>query len=101
MLPTGRNIHGFDPFGIPSAYAVKDGTRQAAKVLERYFETDGMLPETIAIVLWGTDNLKTEGSPMAQAMALMGARPRLDAYNRVCGAELIPLDQLKRPASMR
>jgi magnesium chelatase subunit H len=66
-------------------------------VLERYFETDGMLPETIAIVLWGTDNLKTEGSPMAQAMALMGARPRLDAYNRVCGAELIPLDELKRP----
>jgi magnesium chelatase subunit H len=56
-----------------------------------------MLPETIAIVLWGTDNLKTEGGPMAQAMALMGARPRLDAYNRVCGAELIPLDELKRP----
>ncbi|WP_394690170.1 magnesium chelatase subunit H [Hoeflea sp.] len=97
MLPTGRNIHGFDPFGIPSAYAVKDGTRQAARVLERYLETDGVLPETIAIVLWGTDNLKTEGGPMAQAMALMGARPRLDAYNRVCGAELIPLDQLNRP----
>lgn len=97
MLPTGRNIHGFDPFGIPSAYAVRDGARQAAKVLERYLETDGKLPETIAIVLWGTDNLKSEGGPMAQAMALMGARPRLDAYNRVCGAELIPLDELKRP----
>jgi len=97
MLPTGRNIHGFDPFGIPSAYAVKDGARQAAKVLERYFETDGKLPETIAIVLWGTDNLKSEGGPMAQALALMGARPRLDAYNRICGAELIPLDELKRP----
>lgn len=97
MLPTGRNIHGFDPFGIPSAYAVKDGARQAARVLERYFETDGALPETIAIVLWGTDNLKTEGSPMAQALALMGAKPRLDAYNRVCGAELIPLNELKRP----
>jgi magnesium chelatase subunit H len=56
---------------------VKDGARQAAKVLERYLETDGALPETVAIVLWGTDNLKTEGAPMAQAMALMGARPRL------------------------
>ncbi|OCW58476.1 magnesium chelatase subunit H [Hoeflea olei] len=97
MLPTGRNIHGFDPFGIPSAYAVRDGARQAAKVLERYIEADGKLPETIAIVLWGTDNLKSEGGPMAQAMALMGARPRLDAYNRVCGAELIPLEELKRP----
>ncbi|MEM1318055.1 MAG: cobaltochelatase subunit CobN, partial [Pseudomonadota bacterium] len=97
MLPTGRNIHGFDPFKIPSAYAVRDGARQAARVLERYLETDGALPETIAIVLWGTDNLKTEGAPMAQALALVGARPRHDSYGRVTGAELIPLDELKRP----
>lgn len=97
LLPTGRNIHGFDPFGIPSAFAVQDGERQAARVLERYMQADGCLPETVAVVLWGTDNLKTGGAPLAQAMALMGARPRLDAYNRVCGAVLIPLDELKRP----
>ncbi|MEM1040196.1 MAG: magnesium chelatase subunit H [Pseudomonadota bacterium] len=97
MLPTGRNIHGFDPFKIPSAFAVKDGAMQAAKVLERYMEADNTLPETIAVVLWGTDNLKTEGSPMAQALALLGARPRLDSYGRVVGAELIPLDELMRP----
>lgn len=97
LLPTGRNLHGFDPFGIPSAFAVQDGERQAARVLARYLETDGRLPETVAVVLWGTDNLKTGGAPLAQAMALMGARPRLDAYNRVCGAELVPLAELKRP----
>ncbi|MBR0558358.1 magnesium chelatase subunit H [Ciceribacter sp. L1K23] len=97
LLPTGRNIHGFDPFGIPSAFAVQDGERQAARVLERYMKIDGRLPETVAIVLWGTDNLKTGGAPLAQAMALMGARPRLDSYNRVCGAVLIPLEELKRP----
>lgn len=97
MLPTGRNIHGFDPFSIPNAYAVTDGTRQAAKVLDRYLETSNALPETIAVVLWGTDNLKTAGAPIAQALALMGARPRLDSYNRVCGAELIALEELKRP----
>lgn len=97
MLPTGRNIHGFDPFGIPSAYAVKDGARQAAKVLDRHLEESNALPETIAIVLWGTDNLKSAGAPMAQAMALIGAKPRVDSYNRVCGAELIPLAELNRP----
>ncbi len=97
LLPTGRNIHGFDPFGIPSAFAVQDGERQAAKVLERYFLADGRLPETVAVVLWGTDNLKTGGAPLAQAMALMGARPKLDTYNRVCGAVLVPLEELKRP----
>jgi magnesium chelatase subunit H len=30
ILPTGRNIHGFDPFRLPSAFAVQDGARQAA-----------------------------------------------------------------------
>ncbi|MFD0917826.1 magnesium chelatase subunit H [Pseudahrensia aquimaris] len=97
MLPTGRNIHGFDPFSIPSSYAVRDGARQAAKVLQRHLDAEHALPETIALVLWGTDNLKSEGGPMAQALALMGAKPRLDSYGRVCGAELIPLDELKRP----
>ena len=28
VLPTGRNLHGFDPFRIPSAFAVQHGTRQ-------------------------------------------------------------------------
>ncbi|WP_421984002.1 magnesium chelatase subunit H [Roseibium sp.] len=97
LLPTGRNLHGFDPFGIPSKFALEDGARQAARILDRHLKSDGQLPETIAIVLWGTDNLKTGGAPLAQAMALMGARPRLDAYNRVCGAELIPLEELNRP----
>jgi cobalamin biosynthesis Mg chelatase CobN len=27
----------------------------------------------MALVLWGTDNLKTEGGPIAQALALIGA----------------------------
>lgn len=97
MLPTGRNIHGFDPFSIPNAYAVTDGTRQAAKVLDRHLEACNALPETIAMVLWGTDNLKSAGGPIAQALALMGAKPRLDSYNRVCGAELLALEELKRP----
>jgi len=52
---------------------------------------------TIAIVLWGTDNLKTEGGPIAQALALMGARPRFDSYGRLAGAALIPLAELGRP----
>jgi magnesium chelatase subunit H len=49
------------------------------------------------MVLWGTDNLKTEGSPIAQALHLMGATPRLDSYGRVAGAMLIPLAELGRP----
>ena len=54
-------------------------------------------PESIAMVLWGTDNLKSEGGPIAQALALMGAKPRFDSYGRLAGAELMPLEQLGRP----
>ncbi|MES2021257.1 MAG: magnesium chelatase subunit H [Pseudomonadota bacterium] len=97
ILPTGRNIHGFDPFRIPSAYAVKDGAAQAQRLIERSLADSGHLPETVAMVLWGTDNLKSEGAQIAQAMALMGAEPRFDSYNRLAGAQLIPLEALGRP----
>ena len=63
--------------------------------------TAGMLPETVAMVLWGTDNLKTEGGPIAQALALMGAAPRFDSYGRLGGAELVPLAELGPPAHRR
>ena len=97
ILPTGRNLHGFDPFRIPSNYAVKDGARQAERVLARHMADGNPFPESIAIVLWGTDNLKSEGGPIAQALALMGAKPRFDSYGRLAGAELVPLELLGRP----
>jgi magnesium chelatase subunit H len=55
------------------------------------------LPRSIALVMWGTDTLKTEGSPIGLALALMGARPRFDTYGRLCGAEVVPLEKLGRP----
>ena len=97
ILPTGRNLHGFDPFRIPSAFAVQDGARQAERLLARHAADGNPLPESIAMVLWGTDNLKSEGAPIGQALALMGARPRFDSYGRVAGALLVPLAELGRP----
>ncbi|NBS45700.1 MAG: magnesium chelatase subunit H [Betaproteobacteria bacterium] len=97
VLPTGRNMHGFDPFRIPSAFAVRDGAQQAQRLIERYLADGNPLPESIAMVLWGSDNLKNEGAPIAQCLALMGALPRFDSYGRIAGAQLIPLAELGRP----
>jgi len=97
VLPTGRNLHGFDPFRIPSSFAVRDGSRQAQRLIERHQADGHALPESVAMVLWGTDNLKSEGAPIAQALALLGALPRFDSYGRVAGATLIPLADLGRP----
>ena len=97
VLPTGRNMHSFDPFRIPSAFAMADGRRQAAKLLARHASDGHAAPEKVAMVLWGADNVKTEGGPIAQAMALIGAEPRFDHYGRLTGAKLVPLSELGRP----
>jgi magnesium chelatase subunit H len=97
VLPTGRNLHGFDPFHLPSKFAVADGARQADRLLARHAQDGAGLPETVAMVLWGTDNLKSEGGPIAQALWLMGAAPRFDSYGRLCGARLLTLEELGRP----
>lgn len=93
ILPTGRNIHAFDPFRMPTAYALQDGAKQAARLLA----THPKLPRTVALVLWGSDNIKSDGGPIAQALALIGAKPRFDHYGRLGGADLIPLSELGRP----
>ncbi len=93
ILPTGRNIHAFDPFRMPTEFALRDGAAQAQVLLD----THARLPRSVALVLWGSDNIKTDGGPIAQALALMGARPRFDAYGRLCGADLISLADLGRP----
>ncbi|WP_285713385.1 magnesium chelatase subunit H [Erythrobacter oryzae] len=97
VLPTGRNIHGFDPFLLPSPFACRMGSEQAEQLIARHVNGGQPFPESIAMVLWGTDNMKSEGVQIAQAMTLMGARPRRDTYGRLAGAELIPLEQLGRP----
>ena len=92
ILPTGRNIHAFDPFRMPTAFAMQDGAQQAEELLR----THEGLPKTVALVLWGSDNIKSNGGPIAQALSLMGAKPRFDANGRLCGADLISLEQLGR-----
>ncbi|WP_299918532.1 magnesium chelatase subunit H [uncultured Roseobacter sp.] len=93
ILPTGRNIHAFDPFRMPTAFACQDGAKQAQLLLE----THDSLPRTVALVLWGSDNIKSDGGPIAQALALMGCTPRFDSFGRISGADLIPLEDLGRP----
>ncbi len=97
VLPTGRNIHGFDPFAMPSRFACIQGREQAECIIARHVEGGQPFPESLAMVLWGTDNMKSEGLQIAQAMSLIGARPRIDSYGRVVGAELVPLAELGRP----
>ncbi|NET70306.1 MAG: magnesium chelatase subunit H, partial [Sphaerospermopsis sp. SIO1G2] len=98
VLPTGKNIHALDPQAIPTSAAVQSAKVVVDRLLERNkAENDGNWPETIACVLWGTDNIKTYGESLAQIMWMIGVRPVPDALGRVNKLELIPLEELGRP----
>ncbi len=96
VLPAGRNVYGFDPYALPSRAAMREGRAQAERLLARHREEHGRTPESVAVVLWGTDNMKSEGAALAQVLALMGAEPRFDGMGRMSGAQLVPLDVLGR-----
>jgi cobaltochelatase CobN len=67
-------------------------------LVERYLQDHGDWPDAMIITAWGTSNMRTGGDDIAQALALMGVRPRWDqASRRVTGYEVIPLDHLDRP----
>ena len=87
-----------DPSSIPTAAAVEVSESVVRKLLEKLFQDNGgEYPDSIAFILWGTDNIKTYGESLAQVLALVGVRPVSDSLGRVHNVELIPLEVLGRP----
>jgi magnesium chelatase subunit H len=98
VLPTGKNIHALDPQAIPTLAAVQSAKIVVDRLLERQKqENGGRYPETIATVLWGTDNIKTYGESLAQMLWFVGVKPVPDALGRVNKLELLSLEELGRP----
>ncbi|HEX8707089.1 MAG TPA: cobaltochelatase subunit CobN [Pyrinomonadaceae bacterium] len=97
ILPTGRNTHAVNPYTVPSEIAYRRAERVVNGLLERHRQEHGRYPRAMALVLWGLDNIKTQGEGVAQALWLLGVRPVRDALNRVTEVKVIPLAQLGRP----
>ncbi len=97
ILPTGRNTHAVNPYVIPSPAAVRRAETPANALLERCLKESNRYPESVAMVLWGIDNIKTEGEAVAQALWLLGVTPVRDSLNRATDVEIIPLERLGRP----
>jgi magnesium chelatase subunit H len=97
ILPTGRNTHAVNPYTVPSRIAYARAEQVVNNLLERHVAEHGRYPRAMALVLWGLDNIKTQGEGVAQALWLLGVRPVRDAMNRATEVEVIPLEELKRP----
>jgi magnesium chelatase subunit H len=97
ILPTGRNTHAINPYGVPSVSAFIRSEVVVSRLLERHLRENGSYPRSIALVLWGLDNIKTQGEGVAQALWLLGVKPLRDRLNRVTDVEVISLEKLGRP----
>ncbi|QDG77524.1 cobaltochelatase subunit CobN [Labrenzia sp. PHM005] len=98
VLPTGKNFYSVDVRAVPTETAWRLGQQSASLVAERYFQEEGEWPKSLVLTCWGTANMRTGGDDIAQALALIGAKPVWEtASGRVTGFEVLKLSELGRP----
>ncbi len=96
VIPTGYNFYSVDPKAIPTKSAWEVGKKLAEKLIKKFEEEEGKLPETVAFVQWTSDPMNTDGEQIAQILYTLGVRPVWDG-RRVSSLEVIPLEELGRP----
>jgi len=97
VLPTGRNIHALDPYRMPSPAAYERGREIAQKIIAQHLDEYGRYPETVAVMLWGLDAIKTKGESLGILLELVGAEPIKEGTGRVVRYELKPLLEVGHP----
>ncbi|MBU1176021.1 MAG: cobaltochelatase subunit CobN [Alphaproteobacteria bacterium] len=98
VLPTGRNFYSVDNRAVPTATAWELGKKSAENLVLRHFQETGTWLRSAALSVWGTASMRTGGDDIAQALALIGARPTWDPGSlRVSGYQIVPLAKLGRP----
>ncbi|WP_413166523.1 magnesium chelatase subunit H [Capilliphycus salinus ALCB114379] len=97
VLPTGRNIHALDPYRMPSPAAYERGREIAKKIINQHLQENNKYPETVAVMLWGLDAIKTRGESIGIMLELVGAEPLKEGTGRIVRYELKPLTEVGHP----
>ena len=97
VLPTGRNIHALDPYRMPSAGAYERGREIGRKIIQQHLQEHGKYPETVAVLLWGLDAIKTKGESLGIVLELVGAEPVKEGTGRIVRYELKPVSEVGHP----
>lgn len=74
VYPSGRAMYAFDPRLIPTVVAEARGRRAAELLIDSYLKKHGSYPETVGVVLWGFETMKTGGDTVALILSLLGVR---------------------------
>jgi cobaltochelatase CobN len=98
VLPTGRNFYSVDTRAVPTQAAWVLGLKSAQQLLERHLQEHGDYPRAIGLSVWGTATMRTGGDDIAQALALLGVRPKwAPGSHRVTDFEIMPIAAFDRP----
>ena len=98
VLPTGRNFYGLHPGQIPGRAAWETGKKMAEELLDRMRKGSGKWPESVTMVVYSGETMKTQGDTVAEILFLLGVRPTWIAGTQsVSGLELISPGELQRP----
>ena len=98
VLPTGRNFYSVDTRAIPTQSAWSLGLKSAQQLIERHLQEHGDYPRAIGLSVWGTATMRTGGDDIAQALALLGVRPKwAPGSHRVTDFEIMPIEAFDRP----
>ncbi|MGA1285268.1 MAG: magnesium chelatase subunit H, partial [Prochlorothrix sp.] len=97
VLPTGRNIHALDPYRMPSPAAYARGQEIGRKIIAQHQQEHGSYPETVAVMLWGLDTIKTKGESIGILLELVGAEPVKEGTGRIVRYDLKPLAEVGHP----
>ncbi|MCK9151844.1 cobaltochelatase subunit CobN [Methanobacterium alcaliphilum] len=96
-LPTGTSIYAVDTTKMPTEASWESAKKIVDKILVDYFqEHNGAFPEIVALVMWGTELLRTEGIGIAEFLYLLGVKPTwsITGNGDVTGITLMDLSEL-------
>ena len=98
VLPTGRNLYAIDPEMTPTAKAWEDGQQLADALLADYRSRhNDSIPRKVSFTLWSSSFIESEGTTIAEIMALLGVEPVRDRRGKVIDVRVIPITELGRP----
>jgi cobaltochelatase CobN len=96
--PTGRNMASVNLEQTPTPESYKVGVKLTENIIADFREQNpDRWPRRVACTLWGGEYIRTRGVVLAQALYLMGLKPRRDSRNVVFDVEVIPSEELGRP----
>lgn len=97
IFPTGRNSYGFDPRLIPNSTAYRRGAKIAESLLEDYKKEKSRFPETVSVVLWAFETMKTGGETIGQIFNYLGVRAVKNKSIWTTELEVIPIEEMNHP----